>query len=181
MPEIGQMLLQAIVSSFFSGVLVSLILGYFITKRDEKIRNSIQEEFKKRDAFFNAQIDYKRRALEELLGPVMIQLKRSAITLDAYDSNNSFREAILKECNEKVRDLLLIKSFLIPTDLLPHAAELIKHYDEWLQHYNKIRVTQAKSETPFVFTYNFPTESEEKFLEAYDTFRKELRIEQKLD
>jgi len=177
MKEVTKVLVEALVNALISGLLISFVLGYFITKRDEMLKNSIQEEFKKRDTYFSAQFDFKKRAVEELLGPVMMQLKRSSITLDTYDANNAYREAILKDCNEKVRDLLLTKSFLIPTELLPYASDLIKHYDEWLQTYDRLRIKQNDSKSPFVFTYNFPHKAEENFLATYDAFRKELKIE----
>ena len=180
MKEGTKVLLEAVANLVVSGLLVSLILGYFITKRDEKIKNSIQEEFKKRDTFFNAQFNYKQRAVEELLGPIMMQLKRSALTVQAYEPNNAYREGILKECNETVRELLLKKGFLIPTELLPDATDLIRHYDEWLQLYQQIRIIQNDRKTPFVFTYNFPHEAEKNFLKTYDDFRKELKVEEKM-
>jgi|GEM_PF-815948 len=180
MKEETKILLEAVANLVANGLLVSLVLGYFITKRDEKIKNSIQEEFKRRDVFFNAQFNFKQRAVEELLGPVMMHLKRSAMTLLAYQPNSAYREDILKDCNETVRDLFLKKSFLIPTELLPDVADLIRHYDEWLQLYQQIRIIQNDRKTPFVFTYNFPKKAEENILKIYEAFRKELKVEDKL-
>ena len=176
MGEIPKILLQALVD----GVLVSGIIGYFLLRRDERIKNTIQNEFKQRDTFFNAQFDFKQRSVEELLGPVMMQLKRSSITLNAYKPNDAYREAILKECNENIRSLLLTKAFLIPSSLLPDAAEFIKHYDGWLQAYHQFRVKEDDKEKAFVFTFDFPHKAEENFLKKYNDFRNELMIEEKL-
>ena len=176
MQEIQKLLIEAAVN----GIVVSGIIGFFLLKRDERIKNTIQEEFKKRDIFFNAQFDFKQRSVEELLGPVMMQLKRSSITLGSYKPNDSYREAILKECNENIRALLLSKAFLIPSSLLPDAAEFIKHYDRWLQAYHELRVVQNDKEKAFVFTFDFPHKAEENFLKKYNDFREELMIEEKL-
>jgi hypothetical protein len=171
---------EAIISAIVSGVFVSLILGYFITTRDQKIKSQIEEEFKKRDSFFATSLHFKSRCVDELLGPVNMQLKRSAIALEAYKPNNPYRENILKECNETIRNLLLTKSALIPIELMPHAADLIRHYDEWLESYNQIRVLAKDTKTAFVFTYNFPQEAETQFIKVYDEYRTELNMDGKL-
>jgi hypothetical protein len=173
MTELEKILTEA----FVNGVLVSLILGYFITTRDERIKNTIQDEFKRRDAFFNAQFEWKRRSLEELLGPISMQLKRSSIALNAYEQNDPYREQILKQTNETIRDLLLTKSFLIPTALVPDAGEFIKHYDNWLQAYDRYRVRAKDKSEPFVFTYDFPHQAEVNFVKTYEAYRRELKIE----
>ena len=169
-----------LVESLISGILVSGLIGYFLLRRDERIKNTIQEEFKKRDIFFNAQFNFKQRSVEELLGPVMMQLTRSSITLQAYRPNDAFQEAILKECNETVRDLLLKKGFLLPAELLPDAGEFIKHYDGWLQLYNDVRIVKNDKEAKLLFTFDFPRQAEQNFGKKYNEFRKELRIEEKL-
>lgn len=174
------MVANTLIEAVISGLLVSVVLGYYITSRDEKIKNSIQEEFKKRDVFFNAQFNFKQRSLEELLGPIIMQLKRSQLALDAYKPNNAYREGILKQCNESVRDLLLTKGFLIPSDLQSDAGDLIRHYDEWLEAYDQLRVKSQDKTQPFVFTYDFPKQAEEHFVQKYEDYRKELKIEETL-
>src|SRR5688572_10341122 len=121
--DLSKILIESLVSAVFSGFIISFILGYFITLRDERIKKNIEEEFSKRDTFFNAQFNFKQRSLEELLGPIMLQFKRSEIALKYYGANDAYREGILKECNELIRDLLLKKGFLIPSELLPDAAD----------------------------------------------------------
>jgi hypothetical protein len=158
-------------------VIISGILGYFITKREERLKKTIEEEFKKRDAFFTAKFNFKLRSLEELLAPIKLQLIRSQIALNGYEANDEYREKIIKECNESIRGLLLQKGFLIPLDLLPYAERFISHYDEWLQRYRQERELTNNKETKHVYTYNFPKESEVKFTEKYNAYRKELEIE----
>ena len=162
---------------FIEVILISGILGYFFSKREERMKKTIEEEFRKRDKFFDARFAFKLRALEELLAPVKLQLIRSKITLKGYDANNEYREKILKECNETIRSLLLLKGHLIPVDLIPFAEKFISHYDEWLQAYRAAREVQNKTEVKHVFTYNFPHAAEKAFVEKYEAYRKELEIE----
>lgn len=180
MADWKEILANTLIEAIISGSLVSVVLGYYITARDERIKNSIQEEFKKRDAFFSAQFNFKQRSLEELLGPVTMQLKRSELALDAYKPNSAYREGILKQCNESIRDLLLTKGFLIPSDLRSDAGDLIRHYDGWLEAYDQLRVKSQDKGQPFVFTFDFPKQAEDHFLQKYEEYRRELKIEETL-
>jgi hypothetical protein len=161
-------------------ILISGVIGFFITRREERLKKTIEEEFKKRDAFFNARFNFKLRALEELLAPVKLQLIRSKITLRGYDANNEFREKILKDCNETIRRLLLEKGFLIPADLMTSAEKLISHYDEWLQAYHQAREIENDAAIKHVFTYNFPHDAESEFLKKFDAYQKELGIGERI-
>jgi hypothetical protein len=176
-----QTYLELILKPLIEAVLVSGILGYFFLKRDEKIKKTIEEEFKKRDVFFNAQFNFKLRALEELLAPIKLQMIRSKIAFKNYELHDAYREKILKECNEVIRGLILEKGFLIPSDLLTYAEKLISHYDDWLQAYQQaLEVQHDNHADGFVFTCNFPHDAEEAFLEKYEAYRNELKIEASL-
>jgi len=170
-----------IIKIFIESILISGILGYFFTKREERMKKTIEEEFKKRDKFFDTRFNFKLRALEELLAPIKMQLIRSKLTVHKYDANNEYREKILKECNETILGLLLEKSFLLPTELISHAEEFIKHYDNWLQEYKKTRIDKNDLETSLVFTYDFPREAEKAFFKKYDYYKNELEIEGSLN
>lgn len=170
-------LTEIAVKIFIEGILVSGIIGFFFSKREERMKKTIEEEFKKRDKFFDAQLNFKLRSLEELLAPIKLQLIRSGITLRGYDANNEYREKILKECNETILALLLEKGYLIPSDLIPFSEKFIYHYDEWLQAYKNNRELQNKAEIKHVFTYNFPKDAEKAFLKKYEEYRKDLKIE----
>ncbi len=173
--------IYTIFKAVVEAILVSGILGYYFLKREEKLKRTIEEEFKKRDKFFDTRFNFKMRALEELLAPIRLQLIRSKITLKGYDANNEYREKILKECNETIRRLLLEKGHLIPADLIPFAEKFISHYDEWLQAYRHNREIQNKTDIKHVFTYNFPHDAEKSFVEKYEAYRKELEIEGSLN
>jgi len=163
-------ILEAVLRVVLEVIVVSGILGGFFLKRDARLKNTIETEFKKMDTYFNAQFDHKHRVLEELLGPIMIQLERSSITLNSYDENNYYREVILKQCNETIRDLILTKGHLIPPDLQTEAIEFLKHYDSWLEQYHKVRVVDKNMEKPFVFTHNFPHDAKARFIEKYKSY-----------
>lgn len=129
---------EILIKIFIDAILVS-VTGLIIFKREERLRKTIEEEFKKRDMFFNTRFNYKLRALEELLAPVKLQLIRSKIALQGYNEGNEYWEKILKECNETIRSILLEKGHLIPPDLLQYTEKFINHYDEWLQAYQQTR------------------------------------------
>ena len=94
----------------------------FFLKSRRKAKKTIEVEFQKRDTYFNAQFDFKRRALEEVLGPIMMQLKRDSIVLISYKANDRYREKILKQCNETIGDRILTKGYLIPPGLQSEAG-----------------------------------------------------------
>ena len=155
---------------------IPLLIFYF-GKRWEQKQNEIQAELKERDAYFNSNFDYKRKSLEELIAPIIIQTTRSEKTLYNYKGNDAYKEEIFKKCNETVRDLLLEKSFLIPSDLVSAAGDFLSHYDVWLQQYHQIRIVEQDMGKKFVFTYNFPGEALEKFRAKYCEFRSDLKID----
>ncbi len=162
-------------------VLISGILGFIFMQREERMKKTIEEEFKKRDKFYDTQFNFKLRSLEELLAPVSLQLMRSKIAVQRYDEHNIFREQILKECNETIRRLLLEKGHLIPLDLIPHAQAFIIHYDNWMQLYIETRGESYDKSVAHVFTHDFPKKAETAFVEKHDAYRKELKIEDSLN
>lgn len=174
-------LLNNIGQDIITTLIMTGILGYLMLWREEKLKSSIKEEFNKRDRFFNTQFDFKLRSIEELLGPIVMQFQRSLIALNEYSANNMYREAILKECNTIIRDLLLNKGHLIPSDLQEEAGELIKHYDGWLEEFHQIREVEKDATKAFVFTYDFPKEAEQKFTKRYQKYRDEVKLEKELD
>lgn len=172
---------EILLKFFVEPIVISGVIGYFLIKREERLKHTIEAEFKKRDMFFNAQFNFKQRALEELLAPIKLQLIRSSLALKSYKQYDPFREKILKECNETILNLLLNKGFLIPVDLFPYAEKFISHYDEWLHAYYESREVKNDKKTPYVFTYNFPADAEKAFNKKYNDFRQELEMEKTLN
>ncbi|MFI0429205.1 hypothetical protein [Mariniflexile sp. HMF6888] len=169
-------LTEIAIKIFVEAILITGIIGYFFSKREERMKKTIEEEFSKRDKFFEVRFKFKLRALEELLAPIKLQLIRSKINLTGYDANNEYREKTLKECNETIRSLLLEKGNLIPIDLMPYTEKFISHYDEWLQVYRANREIQNKTNVKHVFTYNFPHDVEKAFLEKFDATERNWKL-----
>jgi hypothetical protein len=170
-------LTEIIVKIFIEAILISGILGFYFSKREERMKKTLEEEFRKRDMFYDTQFGFKLKSLEELLAPVKLQLMRSKISIEKYTGNNEFREKIIKECNETIRKILLDKGHLIPVDLMPFTEKFIKHFDEWLQAYREQREMENDNKQTHVFVYSFPKDAETAFNNKYDEYRKELAIE----
>ena len=82
---------------------------------------------------------HKARVLAELLQPILIQLDRTQAAFSRWTGKNLYLEAkIIREGNLAVRDLLISKAELIPTDLVSHANKLIVHYDRWLEEFDRL-------------------------------------------
>jgi hypothetical protein len=65
-----------------------------------------------------------------------MQLERTKYAFDRWTTKNrNIETVIIREGNVIVRDLLLTKGHLIPTDPLGNAALLVEHYDRWLEEY----------------------------------------------
>lgn len=60
-PENESLIMETITEiakkNFFEAILISSILGYFISKREERMKKTIDEEFSKRDWFFDVSND----------------------------------------------------------------------------------------------------------------------------
>ncbi len=51
-------LLEILIKIFIESILISGVIRYFISKREERLRKTIEEEFKKKDMFFNTRCNY---------------------------------------------------------------------------------------------------------------------------
>ena len=86
--------------------------------------------------------------------------------------NIDLETEILKDCNLKIRNLLLEKAYLITPTLTTDAEELINHYDVWLEKFRELRENPAtKNDEAFIFVaqdgHAFPRKSEENFKMKY--------------
>lgn len=116
---------------------------------------------------------WKEKAVSELFGPLCFQLTRTHHAFKRYRDKNLYLETrVLKEGNEKIRNLLLEKSYLIPPDLMGDADELVQHYDVWLEEFSNQRESANPEEVKkFIFAgpngFPFPRNAEKKFKERY--------------
>lgn len=64
---------------------------------------------------------------------------------------------------------------------MQYTEKFISHYDGWLQAYQQARELKNDKAIKHVFIYNFPNDSEDKFIEKYNGYRQELEIEGNLN
>lgn len=108
----------------------------------------------------------------ELTGLLYINLKRSEFAYKEYlEGGKTYMFArILKIYNEKIRELLLEKGWLLSDSLQKDALLLISHYDIWLQKWNNLekRLNPApEDEFFFPNEFIFPKEAAKNLEEEY--------------
>ena len=159
-------------SAFIAGV--GLVLHRRTSGVEAEVKSIAERDLK----LFEAVHTHKQTALEELFGPVAMQLQRTQIAFDRWTKKDLGLESkVIRSGNQTVRDVLLTKGHLIPGELMGDAMALVAHYDAWLLKFDALRV-DAKSEEHFVFTgpdgYPFPKQAEQRFLDAFAKLRAEL-------
>lgn len=109
----------------------------------------------------------------EFLSPLVTQLNRTKAAFQRWRDQNLYLEArIIREGNIAARNLLISKSHLVIPSLRPAAADLVEHYDRWLEEFDRIRGgTEPDLQTPFVFVgpegYPFPAHAEASFVQRH--------------
>ena len=167
---------KLLLSGLLSGSVISAVIGIILYRRSKTIEAEVKHQFETQFALFQSKRIWKEQIVSELLGPLYMQFDRTKRAYDRWDGKNLYLEAnIIREGNTVIRDLLLTKGHLVPPDLLEHAGKLIDHYDIWLEEFDKVRVKKESGEdVSFVFTYNFPRDSEKAFRESFRKIRSEL-------
>lgn len=61
-----ELISEIAIKIFVESILISVMFGYFLSKREERVKKTIEEEFRKRDKFFDARFNFKMRALKEI-------------------------------------------------------------------------------------------------------------------
>jgi hypothetical protein len=101
-----------------------------------------------------------------------MQLDRTERAFNRYKDTNFYLEAkVLRAGNETIRDLLLSKGHLIPSELVGDAGRLVEHYDAWLEEFERERSGQEPAlQSKFVFAgplgYPFPSDADKRFRKA---------------
>lgn len=176
MDKFWDLLLASLISNSVAAAALTLIFK----KRTEKITAQVKDQFERSLMSFKSGYQLKEQTVSELLGQLCLQFNRTKRAFKRYSDTNLYLEAkVLKDANEKIRDLLLAKSYLIPPELIEDADELIEHYDVWLEEFYKQRDTETPNlNQKFIFAgpkgYRFPTKSEDRFKEKYFEFREDL-------
>lgn len=171
---------KLIIASMFSSAVAAAIISLIFKRKTERIANEIKNQFEVLLLTQKSNHAWNEKAVSELFGPIVFQFARTKLAFDRYEGSNEYLETkVLKDGNEKIKNLILEKSYLIPPDLMDDGNELVKHYDIWLEEFSKFRETENPAEIKkFIFAgpkgFAFPKKAEEKFKEKYAELWKKL-------
>ena len=182
MQEFVRQLGTTFLATILSSGVVAAILTILFRRTVIKIEEGVKNQFEVTRAIFTSTRLWKERSVSELLGPLYMQFDRTKRAFDRWvQGPNLYLEAkVIREGNMTIRDLLLTKSSLIPSELRDDAGRLIDHYDRWLEKYEEVRgktnpaLDQSFSREPFVFVGNFPRDAEIRFKATYHKMWAEL-------
>jgi len=151
--NIGSILLNAAITGILSGTLLAFLGQLFFKRKTEQIAAEVRRQVEQELLRYRSSMLWKEQSLAELLAPLAMQSQRTERAFKSWKGKNLFLEAkIIGEGNRTIRDLLLSKGHLIPSDLLLDAHQLVEHFDRWLEKFEKVRGTHHPSdEQPFVF------------------------------
>ncbi|GAA4003227.1 hypothetical protein GCM10022408_13440 [Hymenobacter fastidiosus] len=175
MDNLTSTLLTALLNATVMGAIVTALVNLLFKARFERIATDIKSQSEQIGLIYRSQYTWREQSLSELLGPINILLSRTEKAFKRLGPHNTFVEArILKESNEKIRDLLLQKSHLTPASLSGDALALIEHFDRYLEEFEKLRGGQAPAaEAPFVFVgpagFPFPRQAADNFQAEYQS------------
>jgi hypothetical protein len=171
------LLVYTLVSSVISGAVIGAILKW-----------SLDKEFE----VWRSERTWQVSALSEVVAPTVMHLSRTAALAERYRLEPRFGEAVLlRESNEAIRALILSKSHLLPSELVPVSECLLTHYDIWLKRFdlslNKHKASSGGREPapdqPFDVGFasmeatrcgGFPREAPVRFRQQYNILRKAL-------
>ncbi|MCW5596603.1 MAG: hypothetical protein KIT42_12090 [Rhodocyclaceae bacterium] len=160
--------------------LATAVFGLLVLRHSKTLEAQIKGHFDERIKIFESKRAWKQQALSELFGPLYMQLERTRRAFGRWNTKNIYLEAkVMRDGNEKARNLLLKKGHLIPSQLIEHAGALIEHYDAWLEEFDRVRGTNAPtSDEPFVFVgtkgHPFPSDAECAFKAEFKRLQAEL-------
>lgn len=169
--------LYTLLSATISGAVIGGILKWLVDKELES---------------WKAQRSWQSAALAEVIAPAVMHFERTKSLAARYSANPRYGEAILlRDSNGTIRELLLSKAHLLPTELLAPAQCLLTHYDIWLKRFDltlaEHRDRRGNSEPdpndPFDVGFsqledatcgNFPDDAPQMFLDQFNLLRNEL-------
>jgi len=171
------LLAYTLLSSLVSGAVIAGALQWAIGKEVETWRSTRS---------------WQLSALSEVVSPTVMHLARTGALADRYRMQMRFGEAVLlKESNTTVRNLLLAKAHLLPSELVGTSQCLLTHYDIWLKRFEltlaEFKASHGgKDPTPedrFDVGFSameaakcgsFPKEAPIQFQKQFDSLRREL-------
>ncbi|PJZ70244.1 hypothetical protein CH373_12500 [Leptospira perolatii] len=121
----------------------------------------------------------KTEEIFHFLGVVFINLKRSELAYNEYKKNGKtfLYASILKDCNQRIREALLEKSYLLSPNLQSDAIALLFHLDVWLLKWEQLREKlKPDLEDEFVFQNNItcPRNSVENLEKEFERLRENI-------
>jgi hypothetical protein len=168
------LVLYTLLSSVISGAVVAGILKWAFDKEVESWRTTRS---------------WQTAALSEVIAPATIHFTRTAALAERYRLDPRYGEAVLlRDSNLTIRTLLLSKSHLLPSELVPVAQCLVTHYDIWLKRFElSLAAFKAGSEPladqPFDVGFaslettkcgGFSKEAPAKFMHHFNELRKAI-------
>jgi hypothetical protein len=175
-----ELILAAVISGGVVSVVLTFVLRFLFERRLTTVSEEIKSQFEQQALVYRSNREWREQSVADLLGPVYMQLDRSARAFRRWRDRNDFLEGkVVKEANTQIRDLLLAKGNLLPADLVEHAGDLIEHYDRWLEEYAlKREGPEADVDTSPVYVgpkgYPFPDDADRAFKETFLRMRREL-------
>jgi hypothetical protein len=173
---LGELILAAVISGGVASAMVGLLVRLFFDRRLTRATEEVKTEVARTDFVYRADREWRERSLAEVLGPVYMQLDRTGRAVRRWQPGNMFiEERIMRDGNTAIRDLLLTKGHLLPLSLLEPAAQLIAHYDRWLEEFERVRGgDEADSSVrfvPFVRVtedgFVWPEAAQQSFVDAF--------------
>ena len=171
---------EVTLGGFIGSSLASTLAAALLLRRNRMLEFEIKRQFDERFREFESTRLWKESCLSQLLGPAVMQLKRTKRAFNRWNSKNLYLEAkIVREGNETIRDLILSKGHLIPPELMEHAEKLVEHYDRWLEEFDTKRAREfPDNDDAFVFVgtqgFPFPSDAEEKIIDTFRKLQREL-------
>jgi hypothetical protein len=110
------------------------------------------------------------------LGQLSTLLERGEVSYRNYihDGKIFLYAKILKDNNEKIRDLILENAHLLPSEQQSHAIKLVSHIDIWVLLWEDTNEKLSPILTD-VFSFKndatFPTESESSLMSYYSLIK----------
>jgi hypothetical protein len=178
--DLPQLILAAVISGGVVAGVLGLLFRLLFDRRLTRVAEQVKQEIEEQAFVSRSKREWKVESVQELLGPLAMQLDRSSRVFKRWKTRNDFVEGeILKKGNTRIRDLLLEKGHLIPIELLDDAGKLVEHYDRWLEEYALTREgedVEERTEPVWVREagLGFPRESGIAFHETYLRMRREL-------
>ncbi len=115
----------------------------------------------------------------KLTGQLYMNLKRSEAAYKEYlQGGKTFMYAkTLRLYNEKIRQLIMEKGYLLPEALQNDGLALVSHYDIWMQKWDELKMRLNPSpDDEFVFanSFTFPKEAARNLEQEYVRLKQQL-------